>query len=112
MVKFSYLCNKTSSLTKIFLICLLKPLSGRINFYPKVNVNPNNQYQVIARKYHPQKFSDVVGQEAIITTLKNALRWNRIAHAYLFCGCRGTGKTTLARLFAKVLNCDNRTSRL
>ncbi len=101
--------QQSPSLTKIFLICLLKPLSGRINFYPKVNVNPNDQYQVIARKYRPQKFSDVVGQEAIITTLKNALRWNRIAHAYLFCGCRGTGKTTLARLFAKVLNCDNRT---
>lgn len=66
-------------------------------------------YQVIARKYRPQTFASVVGQEAIVTTLKNALRWNRLAHAYLFCGCRGTGKTTLARLFAKALNCLQRT---
>ncbi len=63
-------------------------------------------YQVIARKYRPQTFSSVVGQEAIVTTLKNALRQNRLAHAYLFCGCRGTGKTTLARVFAKSLNCS------
>lgn len=63
------------------------------------------KYQVLARKYRPQKFCDVVGQEVIVTTLKNALRFEKIAHAYLFCGGRGTGKTTLARLFAKALNC-------
>lgn len=62
-------------------------------------------YQVIARKYRPQTFASVVGQEAIVTTLKNSLRFNRLAQAYLFCGCRGTGKTTLARVFAKALNC-------
>ncbi len=65
------------------------------------------EYQVIARKYRPQLFSEVVGQEAIVTTLKNAIRMNRTAHAYLFSGCRGTGKTTLARLLAKGLNCFN-----
>lgn len=69
---------------------------------------PSN-YQVIARKYRPQTFASVVGQEAIVTTLKNALRFNRLAHAYLFCGCRGTGKTTLARVFAKALNCSRLT---
>lgn len=69
---------------------------------------PSN-YQVIARKYRPQTFSSVVGQEAIVTTLKNALRHNRLAHAYLFSGCRGTGKTTLARVFAKSLNCSQLT---
>ena len=68
-----------------------------------------NSYQVIARKYRPQTFSSVLGQDAIVTTLKNALHFNRLAHAYLFCGCRGTGKTTLARVFAKALNCSNLT---
>lgn len=64
-----------------------------------------SEYQVIARRFRPQSFSEVVGQEAIVTTLKNAVKFNRLAHSYLFCGSRGTGKTTLARLFAKVLNC-------
>jgi DNA polymerase-3 subunit gamma/tau len=71
-----------------------------------VDSKPSN-YQVIARKYRPQTFASVVGQEAIVTTLKNGLRLNRLAHAYLFCGCRGTGKTTLARVFAKALNCNS-----
>ncbi len=67
----------------------------------------NNSYQVIARRYRPQTFADVLGQEAIVTTLKNAIRLNRTANAYLFSGSRGTGKTTLARLLAKALNCSN-----
>ncbi len=62
-------------------------------------------YQVIARKYRPQRFEEVVGQEHVTTTLANAIRAGRIAHAYLFCGPRGTGKTTIARIFAKCLNC-------
>ncbi len=64
-----------------------------------------SEYQVIARKFRPQTFKEVVGQEAIVTTLKNAIKFNRLAQAYLFCGSRGTGKTTLARIFAKALNC-------
>ncbi|NOY07129.1 MAG: DNA polymerase III subunit gamma/tau [Chlorobi bacterium] len=64
-------------------------------------------FLVTARKYRPQRFSDVVGQEHIIKTLVNAIRSNRIAHAYLFCGPRGIGKTTTARLFAKAINCPD-----
>lgn len=64
------------------------------------------EYQVLARRYRPQTFAEVYGQEAIVTTLKNAILYKRLAHAYLFCGSRGTGKTTLARVFAKALNCQ------
>jgi len=62
-------------------------------------------YQVLARQFRPQRFKDVMGQEAVITTLRHALAKKRLAQAYLFCGPRGTGKTTLARLLAKALNC-------
>lgn len=64
-------------------------------------------YQVLARKYRPQRFEEVVGQDHVTTTLANAIRTGRIAHAYLFCGPRGTGKTTIARIFAKCLNCTD-----
>ena len=64
-------------------------------------------YQVTARKWRPQKFSDMVGQEHIARTLRNAIVSGRIAHAYLFVGPRGIGKTTSARIFAKALNCKN-----
>lgn len=62
-------------------------------------------YQVIARKWRPQRFDEVVGQQAIVRTLSNALEQNRLAHAYCFSGIRGVGKTTIARLLAKGLNC-------
>ena len=65
------------------------------------------RYLVTARKWRPQKFDDVVGQEHITQTLKNAIKNNRIAHAYLFTGPRGVGKTTTARIFSKALNCKN-----
>jgi DNA polymerase-3 subunit gamma/tau len=65
----------------------------------------SGSYQVIARKWRPQTFDDVVGQDHVVRTLKNAIARNRIAHAYLLVGPRGTGKTTTARIFAKALNC-------
>ena len=64
-------------------------------------------YQVIARKWRPQTFADVVGQDHVVRTLKNAIAQGRIAHAYLFVGPRGTGKTSTARIFAKALNCTD-----
>lgn len=65
-----------------------------------------SEYQVIARKFRPQFFRDTVGQDPIVTTLKNAIKFERLAHAYLFCGPRGTGKTSIARIFAKAINCE------
>src|ERR1700732_5255058 len=62
-------------------------------------------YKVIARKYRPQTFSDLVGQQHVTKTLANAIGSNRVAHAYIFSGVRGVGKTTTARILAKALNC-------
>ena len=67
------------------------------------------EYIVSARKYRPMTFDTVVGQEALTTTLKNAVKSGKLAHAYLFCGPRGVGKTTCARIFAKAINCQNPT---
>lgn len=68
------------------------------------------KYQIIPRKFRPKLFAEVAGHEAIVTTLKNALAKDQVGQAYLFCGGRGCGKTTLARLFAKALNCTNPTT--
>lgn len=67
-------------------------------------------FVVSARKYRPSTFESVVGQKALTTTLKNAIGQNKLSHAYLFCGPRGVGKTSCARIFAKTINCQNRTS--
>ena len=66
----------------------------------------NTGYQVIARRWRPQQFDELVGQDYIVRTLKNAISGQRIAHAYMLVGPRGTGKTSMARLFAKALNCE------
>lgn len=68
------------------------------------------EYIVSARKYRPMTFDTVVGQSALTTTLKNAVKSGKLAHAYLFCGPRGVGKTTCARIFAKAINCQNPTA--
>ena len=64
-------------------------------------------YQALYRKYRPQLFEDVVGQKVIIKTLSNSILNNKISHAYLFTGPRGTGKTSIAKIFAKIINCEN-----
>ena len=64
-------------------------------------------YMALYRKFRPTEFGDVKGQEHIVTTLKNQIKAERIGHAYLFCGTRGTGKTTIAKIFAKAVNCEN-----
>ncbi|MFT4092168.1 MAG: DNA polymerase III subunit gamma/tau [Niabella sp.] len=68
-----------------------------------------DKFIVSARKYRPQNFDTVVGQQHITTTLKNAIKQNQLAHAFLFCGPRGVGKTTCARILAKTINCENPT---
>ncbi len=72
-----------------------------------MSYNRGMAYQVLYRTYRPAKFSEVVGQDYIVKTLTNAIRNNKIAHAYLFAGPRGTGKTSIAKLFAKAINCQD-----
>ena len=67
------------------------------------------KFIVSARKYRPQTFDTVVGQSHITTTLRNAIKHQQLAHAFLFCGPRGVGKTTCARILAKTINCENQT---
>ena len=78
-----------------------------MNDYIESASQKDNDYIVSARKYRPTTFSDVVGQKALTTTLQNAVLSGKLAHAYLFCGPRGVGKTTCARIFARAINCLN-----
>ena len=84
------------------------------NFLSEVEENSEkpsskNSYKVLARKYRPQNFEDLMGQEIMVQTLKNAFKTNRIAHAYILTGVRGIGKTTTARLLARSLNYETET---
>jgi len=71
------------------------------------NLNKKDMsYIVLSRKYRPKSFNEIVGQEHIVNTLVNAIQANRVAHAYLFAGPRGVGKTSMARILSKALNCQ------
>src|SRR5437016_5269099 len=105
-------CSASAVVTLVSLVLSCEFLSVELLRFPNSKLKIQNSklkmsYQVIARKYRPQRFADVVGQEHVAQTLSNAIKQNRIAHAYLFCGPRGTGKTTIARIFAKALNCTS-----
>ena len=67
-------------------------------------------YQALYRKYRPLLFEDVVGQKSIVRVLKNSIISNHVAHAYMFFGPRGTGKTSLAKIFARTINCEQNTT--
>src|SRR5262245_45397318 len=71
----------------------------------EVTFTSSPEYTVVARRYRPQQFADLVGQEPVAQALVNALKSSRVAHAYLFTGARGVGKTSTARILAKCLNC-------
>src|ERR1041384_7208963 len=75
------------------------------NAAPRTDTPAGAEYTVLARRYRPQQFADLVGQEPVAQALTNALTSNRVAHAYLFTGVRGVGKTSCARILAKALNC-------
>ena len=64
-------------------------------------------YTALYRKFRPDTFADVKGQDAVVQTLKNQIKSGRVGHAYLFCGTRGTGKTTIAKIMAKAVNCEH-----
>src|SRR5437660_11294134 len=87
----------------IFLTMAKRPATSTAEPPP----TPAQGYTVLARRYRPQQFRDLVGQEAVAQALVNALTANRVAHAYLFTGARGVGKTSTARILAKCLNCMN-----
>ena len=75
--------------------------------YRKINVRHKPEYIVLARKYRPQKFSDILGQEDITSVIQGAIQLKRVPHAFIFSGTRGVGKTTFARVLAKILNCTD-----
>ena len=95
--------RKEAAVTKAVKVIRPPPFLRRILMAEEEN--KDNQYVVLARKYRPQSFNDLLGQDALVQTLTNAIKNNRLHHAYILTGIRGVGKTTTARLIARALNC-------
>src|SRR5690606_37364256 len=91
---------------QLLLLCLFPPLTAIIPAHFFGESKSGMSYQVLARKWRPRIFREMVGQEHVLQALINALDHNRLHHAYLFAGTRGVGKTTIARILAKCLNCE------
>lgn len=106
-IVFDFNKNLTLTKTNIFVFASLNRFFALSLQYKPENME---EYIVSARKYRPMSFDTVVGQQALTTTLKNAVSSGKLAHAYLFCGPRGVGKTTCARIFAKAINCMHPTA--
>ena len=106
-IVFDFYKNLTLTKTNIFVFASLNRFFALSLQYKPENME---EYIVSARKYRPMSFDTVVGQQALTTTLKNAVSSGKLAHAYLFCGPRGVGKTTCARIFAKAINCMHPTA--
>ena len=87
--------------------CSTGRLTVKYEFYRRQMRGEVMSYMALYRKWRPGVFDDVKGQEHIVTALKNQIQSDRVGHAYLFCGTRGTGKTTVAKLFAKAVNCEH-----
>jgi DNA polymerase-3 subunit gamma/tau len=92
--------------------CLVGSFSLHFKIQLSINISEMSSYLVLARKYRPQNFNELVGQEVLVTTLTNAIKNNRLHHAYILHGIRGVGKTTTARIIAKTINCLDEQMRL
>ena len=102
-VEFRHLCRKSGQDWKV----AAAARDGGLNFNSLRIMKKNENYIVLARKYRPKKLEDILGQEETVEIIKGSIELKRLGHAFLFSGTRGTGKTSLARILAKIVNCES-----